>query len=254
MMQDTRERWRALVAVVFAVTAMALPGCGSQDKAAASATSTDYVFVYLKTGPATDKTPEERQEIFRGHMSNMQRLADEGKLIVAGPFNKPNDATWRGIFIMDTPTVAQARELVATDPGIKSGVFIMECRPFRASPALRKTLDLEKELKAKGTPQAKPGEPPPNIRGYVMVTSRDAHETARAIARSAFAGKVVWCGLMDPDKKSDQQTTAGVFVLDATDVGAVKPELPEDALGGSIDGWWSTTTLVQLPEAARVLP
>jgi len=45
-----------------------------------------YVFVTLLSGP-TKVGKEEAQKIFSGHMSNMNRLAEAGKLVLAGPFS-----------------------------------------------------------------------------------------------------------------------------------------------------------------------
>jgi len=58
-----------------------------------------YVLVILKTGPkkATDKA--ERAKIFEGHFANMNRLAEDGKLAVAGPLDGKEDRrgslSWR---------------------------------------------------------------------------------------------------------------------------------------------------------------
>jgi hypothetical protein len=50
-----------------------------------------YVFVILKTGPKADLTREESSKLFAGHMANIKRLAAEGKLVVAGPFQENPD-------------------------------------------------------------------------------------------------------------------------------------------------------------------
>lgn len=47
-----------------------------------------YVLVLLKKGPYTAKNKVESDSLFRGHMDNMNRLANEGKLVLAGPFGK----------------------------------------------------------------------------------------------------------------------------------------------------------------------
>jgi len=95
-----------------------------------------YVFCILKTGPKdaaiTDK--KQRDEIFAGHMANMGRLAEEGKLALAGPFGK-NDRQYRGIFILAVTTVEDAQKLVETDPVIKSGMMIAELTPWYGSAA-----------------------------------------------------------------------------------------------------------------------
>ena len=52
-------------------------------------------------------------------MANIGRLAEAGKLLVAGPMG--DDGALRGIFILDCENVAEAQALVATDPAIKAG-------------------------------------------------------------------------------------------------------------------------------------
>jgi uncharacterized protein YciI len=95
-----------------------------------------FVFCILKTGPKdasiTDK--KQRDEIFAGHMANIQRLAGEGKLALAGPFGK-NDRTYRGLFIFNVATIEEAQKLVETDPVIKSGMMTAELTPWYGSAA-----------------------------------------------------------------------------------------------------------------------
>ena len=95
-----------------------------------------YVFCILKTGPRDSeiKDKAERDKIFAGHMANIQRLADEGKLALAGPFGK-NDRTYRGLFIFSVATVEEAQKLVETDPVIKSGMMTAELTPWYGSAA-----------------------------------------------------------------------------------------------------------------------
>jgi len=82
-----------------------------------------YVFVILKTGPndASITDEEKRANLFAGHFSNMSRLAEEGKLLLAGPLG--GEYQRRGIFVFDVPTIEQAQALVATDPTIEAGIF-----------------------------------------------------------------------------------------------------------------------------------
>lgn len=96
----------------------------------------NYVFCILKTGPkdAEIKDKAARDKIFAGHMANIQRLADEGKLALAGPFGK-NDRTYRGLFIFAVATVEEAQKLVETDPVIKSGMMTAELTPWYGSAA-----------------------------------------------------------------------------------------------------------------------
>jgi uncharacterized protein YciI len=98
-----------------------------------------YVLVILKTGENKTAGEEESNEAFRGHMENIGRLVKEGKLIVAGPLGK-NDKTYRGIFILDVPTVEEAGELVQTDPAVKAKLLDVELFPWYGSAALAEYL------------------------------------------------------------------------------------------------------------------
>jgi hypothetical protein len=59
-----------------------------------------YILVILKTGSKTIEEKSVRDSLFAGHLQNIRRLADLGKLIVAGPLGK-NEKTYRGIFILN---------------------------------------------------------------------------------------------------------------------------------------------------------
>jgi uncharacterized protein YciI len=93
-----------------------------------------YVLVVLRTGP--DKVPAgpERDEMFKGHFANMGRLAAEGKLALAGPFDGVDG--WRGLFIFAVPDIEEARKLVATDPVVIKGEMTPEFHKYYGSAAL----------------------------------------------------------------------------------------------------------------------
>src|SRR5687767_3390854 len=59
----------------------------------------NYVLAILKTGPndAAITDAEQRKKLFAGHMANINRLAEDGKLAVAGPFADP-ERKYRGLF------------------------------------------------------------------------------------------------------------------------------------------------------------
>ncbi len=109
-----------------------------------------YVFCILKTGPKDSeiKDAKQRSEIFAGHMANMKRLGDEGKLALAGPFGK-NDRAYRGIFIFNVKTVEEAQKLVETDPVISSGMMVAEMTPWYGSAAVLLVNDGHKKLAKK---------------------------------------------------------------------------------------------------------
>src|ERR1700710_1729378 len=81
-----------------------------------------YVLCILKTGPKDAEIKgKERDDIFAGHFANIGRLASEGKLAVAGPFEK-NDKSYRGLYIFNVATIADAEKLVVLDPAVKAGL------------------------------------------------------------------------------------------------------------------------------------
>jgi len=104
-----------------------------------------YVLVILKTGPTPVPKGEKRDAMFVGHFANMNRLAKEGKLILAGPFGD-NAQGWRGLFLFAVPTVEEARALTATDPVIVNGEMVAEFYPWYGSAAAMLMPDLHKRL------------------------------------------------------------------------------------------------------------
>lgn len=104
-----------------------------------------YVFCILKTGSNTTATEEEKNELFKGHMANITRLAKEGKLALAGPFMK-NDRNYRGLYIFDVSTVEEAKALVATDPAVKANIFEAELTPWYGTAALQEILKIHEKI------------------------------------------------------------------------------------------------------------
>jgi uncharacterized protein YciI len=94
-----------------------------------------YVLVVLKTGPARVPDGEAREAMFAGHFANMERLAKEGKLVLAGPFAEDPDG-WRGLFVFAVGDVEEARRLVATDPVVVQGEMVAEYHRWYGSAAV----------------------------------------------------------------------------------------------------------------------
>lgn len=95
-----------------------------------------FVLCILKTGPKDAEVKgDERKAVFAGHFANIGRLAEEGKLAVAGPFGK-NDKAYRGLYIFNVATVEEAEKLVVLDPAVKAGVFVYDLTPWYGSAAM----------------------------------------------------------------------------------------------------------------------
>ena len=81
-----------------------------------------FILVLLVRPPnAPEKPKAELDQLQEGHMANMRRLADEGRLFKAGPTEDFSGRNVRGIFILNTDSLEQAKEWVATDPSVKAG-------------------------------------------------------------------------------------------------------------------------------------
>jgi uncharacterized protein YciI len=108
-----------------------------------------YVLVILKTGSNTLEDKSTRDSLFAGHLSNINKLAEQNKLIVAGPLGK-NDNDFRGIFILNVTTLNEANELLETDPAVKANLLKPDLYSWYGSAALSQYLkDADKIWKIK---------------------------------------------------------------------------------------------------------
>jgi uncharacterized protein YciI len=106
-----------------------------------------YVMVFLKEGPNRLKDSAARVQLQMAHLKNILRLANEGKLIVAGPFLDKQDI--KGIFIFNVSTMDEAKKLTETDPAVKAGTLIMELHPWYGSAALVESFEIHKKIEKK---------------------------------------------------------------------------------------------------------
>jgi uncharacterized protein YciI len=106
-----------------------------------------YVMVILKTGTAEITNKEVRDKLFAGHFANMSKLAQEQKLVVAGPFS--DAAPKRGLFILNVDNIEAAQALVKTDPAVVAGIFDYELSLLYSSAALMLVNDNHKKLQKK---------------------------------------------------------------------------------------------------------
>ena len=103
-----------------------------------------YIFANLIAGPKRDQDSNTAALLQRAHLDNITKLAETGKLVLAGPFL--DDGEVRGIYIFDVKTIEEARKLTETDPAIKAGRLRMELRPWYGSAALLKVNEIGKKV------------------------------------------------------------------------------------------------------------
>lgn len=104
-----------------------------------------YVMAFLKKGPKRDQDSVTVAQLQKAHLENIGRMAESGKLVLAGPFE--DDGEVRGIYIFNVETVEEARALTASDPAIQAGRLAMELHPWYGSAVLPVIVPLHNRLK-----------------------------------------------------------------------------------------------------------
>ena len=103
-----------------------------------------YYFAFLKRGNVSIADSALRMNIQVGHLKNIMRLADENKMVLAGPFL--DDQQYRGIFIFNASSEEEVEEWLKTDPAIKAGVLTAEVHPWYGSAALMELAPIHKSV------------------------------------------------------------------------------------------------------------
>ena len=75
-------------------------------------------------------------------------MADEGKLVLAGPFMDDTDVM--GIYVFAVEPVDEAQKLTESDPAVQAGRLIMDLHPWYGSAALMQINDLHKKVSKEG--------------------------------------------------------------------------------------------------------
>lgn len=103
-----------------------------------------YVMAFLKAGPNRDLDSVTAAKLQRAHLDNIFKLADAGKLVVAGPFM--DDTDLKGIYIFNVSTIDEAKKLTESDPAIKAGSLIMELHPWYGPAGLTVLDSIQKKI------------------------------------------------------------------------------------------------------------
>lgn len=173
-------RWMRACLLVLALFVIAAPtSCGLLRT---KAQQREYTLVYLKTGPAKDLSKDAQAAAFAGHFANMNRLAREGRLLMAGPFGKQrSDASLRGLFVLATDDVTTAQQWASTDPAVQAGVFTIECHALRTDAALPQFLAAELAREDADKAAGRTQELGETIRGYALLVADDFAQMLAAI-------------------------------------------------------------------------
>jgi uncharacterized protein YciI len=93
---------------------------------------------YMLLGDDVPDSLERRMAVRAGHLARLRALADEGRLLIAGPCPAidspdPGPAGFAGsLVVADFPTQAEAEQWLAEDPYVTEGVFARTLvRPFK---------------------------------------------------------------------------------------------------------------------------
>lgn len=107
-----------------------------------------YVIAFLYRGDRVSEYSEaERTEIQKGHMANIAKLAEAGKMILAGPFFGNEEL--RGLFFFAVESLEEAKVLTESDPAVKAGVLKMDLKEWYGSAALGMVVEISEKIAKK---------------------------------------------------------------------------------------------------------
>ena len=101
-----------------------------------------YVMAFLKRGPNRDLDSADAVKLQMAHMDNIGRMAEAGKLVLAGPFFGAGEI--RGIYIFNVRSLKEAEDLTNTDPAIQAGSLVMELKEWYGSAGIMAVTDIHK--------------------------------------------------------------------------------------------------------------
>lgn len=103
-----------------------------------------YIMAFLKSGPNREWSEQEADSLQAAHMANIGKMAEDGKLVMAGPFL--DEGNLRGIYIFDVQSIEEARELTNSDPAVQAGSLVMELHPWYGSAGLKAVNEIHNKI------------------------------------------------------------------------------------------------------------
>jgi uncharacterized protein len=86
-----------------------------------------HYLVLLKRAPNAPKLEKAALEKLQAeHLAHLTRMAETGKMVLAGPFDEQDDVGMRGACIYRTATKEEAKRLAEQDPMVKAGRLQVE--------------------------------------------------------------------------------------------------------------------------------
>ena len=221
------------------IGALATPALQAQDD--------DLVLAVLKAGqPAEPINQERAQELSRGHLANINRLVEEGTLLIAGPLVPGGaGADERGLFFLDVASIDEARRIVSTDPAIAAGALQANLSTFRTPYPLRRTLELERAARQARLADGQAADF--KMRAWVIATAPSGDATEEALNEMRRRGEIAFSGTSATD--AGEEVWA---VLDAPDLTAARGlfEQGDADVAWSLRTWYSSVEHEQMPRLA----
>jgi uncharacterized protein YciI len=118
--------------LIFLIAVLLIPFCNRNTVAQSNIEDEyqmkQYFMVFLKASSDHTQDSVTTAKLIEGHIKNIERLFNEKKLVLAGPFM--DKGTYKGIFIFDVATTEEVIQHLDTDPAIKAGRFGYEIHPW----------------------------------------------------------------------------------------------------------------------------
>jgi uncharacterized protein YciI len=112
-----------LLALMAAIAILSQTEAGASEPVAAAKTT--YLLIY-RAGPAWPQGKLVSELPLREHGNYMLSLYSKGIMKLAGPLTDNAG----GAVVFEASSESEAREIVANDPAVKSGIFIHELHPW----------------------------------------------------------------------------------------------------------------------------
>jgi uncharacterized protein YciI len=201
-----------------------------------------YYVVFLRPDPARKTLPKaEGDKLQAAHMANIHKMADDGILVAAGPFDD-EPVTISGIFLFKAASLDAAQKVAERDPTVLAHRNSVDTHPWRGPAGI----GVEYFRMHKEHPDT-----PENMQARTLCLiyrnagwndgSRAAHETY--VERLRSQGKLGAAGAMEGDRDKDALVGMVIFqVMPAKEAQALlhdDPAVKSGAVRVEFHQWWS---------------